>query len=771
MRVSILANTHASQKSPSHPAIGWAIFSGMILNGMLQSATGFETTPQSNFENGIVPILSKLGCNSGGCHGKAEGQNGFKLSVFGFDPRADYDAIVKEGRGRRVVAGAPDHSLILRKPLGQVPHGGGKRMSVGSREHRTLRDWVNAGLPFGSADDPVVTRIEVTPAERILAPNTTQQLHVIALLSDGTQQDVTEMANYSSNEPQIASVTELGAIETHDLPGEAAVMMSYLGHVAVSRAIIPQKLDRPFARPSERNFIDGLVWDKLAQLGIQPSGPASDEDFLRRVHLDIIGTLPTPAEAKAFLGDTSTDRRTQLIDTLLDRPEFVDFWTLKWADILRVDRQQLKAKGAYAFYEWLRSSIRQNKPYDQFVREIITAQGSSDRIGPVNLYRIVNTPELLASTTSQVFLGIRIECAQCHHHPFDKWAQDDFYGMVGFFNRVQRRADGEGIDVVVGSPAEVKNPRTGNVVPPHPLEAAVGGWELRARAEASIGPKLRRNELSTSSPAPSPESPASDSDPRSMLANWMTSLENRWFSRAISNRLWSHFLGRGLVEPIDDMRDTSPSSNEPLLQALAKFTADQRFDLKQLIRAITNSQVYQLSSEPNESNARDHQNFSHAAMRAIPAEVLLDAICQATGRPEKFVLQPEGTRAIQLWDNRVNHYFLQVFGRPLRATACECERINEPSVAQVLHLMNAPEIQAKISHPRGRVQQLNRTGKTSSEIVNELYLATYSRLPRNSERESAVAFLDAATATGLRTQAAEDLLWTLMNTTEFLFNH
>jgi hypothetical protein len=709
-----------------------------------------DTPRRFNFENQIVPILSKLGCNSGGCHGKAEGQNGFKLSVFGFDPHADYDAIVKEARGRRVAPAAPEHSLILRKTLGQVPHGGGKRMSERSREHATLLAWIAAGMPFGSPDDPVVERIEVAPADRTLEPKSTQQLQVTAVLSDGTRQDVTASANYSANVPPIAAVNEQGLIETHELAGEAAVMVSYLGKVGLSRVIVPQKRDRPFVRPRQTNLLDLLVWNKLELLGIQPSEPANEEEFLRRLFLDLIGTLPTTAEARAFLADTRADKRERLVDELLERPEFVDFWALKWADILRVDRQQLKARGAVTFYEWLRTSIRQNKPYDQFVREIVTAQGSSDRVGPANLYRVVATPELLASTTSQIFLGVRIECAQCHHHPFDKWAQDDFYGMVGFFSRVQRRGDGEGIDVAVGPPAEVKNPRTGKVVPPHPLEAV-----------GSTSP--------TSSSQPPTTHP--DSDPRVALADWMTSPDNRWFSRAIANRLWSHFFGRGLVEPIDDMRDTSPASNEPLLQALSRYTADQKFDLKQVIRLITTSQVYQLSSTPNASNERDDQNFSHAAMKSVPAEVLLDAISQATGRPEEFSLQPIGTRAIQLWDNRVNHYFLAVFGRPLRVTACECERINEPSVAQVLHLMNAPEIQAKISHPRGRVQRLVRAGRSANDIVDELYLATYSRLPRDPERSSAVGYIDAATADGRRVEAVEDLLWTLMNTTEFLFNH
>jgi hypothetical protein len=740
----------ANRRGPARCALGVGPFIVSLLVGVpslsAQEAARDAERPL-NFENRILPILSKLGCNSGGCHGKAEGQNGFKLSVFGFDPQADYDAITKEARGRRVAPAAPEYSLLLRKATAQMPHGGGKRMDTNSREHQVLLNWIRSGMPFGSSADPVVIRIEVSPHQATLGFATRQPLSVTAIFSDESREDVTALANYTSNAPGVASVDELGAIESHDVPGEAAVMVSYLGRVASARVVIPRRLSQPFDRPAVQNFIDRFAWDKLEQLGIQPSPAASDEEFLRRVFLDVIGTLPTADEARQFYADARPDKRSRWIDQLLERPEYVDLWSLKWADILRVDRQQLKAKGAYAFYEWLRQSVRDNKPYGEFVREIVTVQGPSDRVGPANLYRVLSTPEQLASTISQVFLGIRIECAQCHHHPFDKWGQDDFYGMVGFFSRVQRRADGEGIDVAVGPVAEVKHPRTGQPVPVHALETAASRDTRTATPQELIG-----------------------ADPRRDLAQWMTGPENRWFYRAIVNRMWSHFFAQGLVEPIDDMRDTSPASNEPLLAALAEHLKNERGDLKQLIRAITQSQVYQLSSMTNPSNEADTRNFSHMALKSIPAEVLLDAISQATGRAEEFELMPTGTRAIQLWDNRVNHYFLQVFGRPLRATACECERMNEPSVAQVLHLMNSPEIQSKVSHPRGRVAQLVRQGRTSGEIVSELYLATYSRPPSEPELASAVGYLDAATSDGRRAAAAEDILWTLLNTTEFLFN-
>ncbi len=663
--------------------------------------------------------------------------NGFKLSVFGFDAAADYEAIVKQNRGRRVMVAAPDRSLILRKPLAESPHGGGRLLDADTLEHRTLLHWIASGAAFGEGDEPVLERIEITPPRRLLSLNGRQRLQVTAHFADGTSRDVSASARYESNRPPIAVVDAAGLVSTLDVPGQVAVMASYRDKVAVARIVVPQRLSEPFVRPSEQNFIDPLVWDKLAELGIQPSGGCSDAEFLRRVYLDVIGTLPTPEEASRFLADSRPDKRAALVDELLLRPEYSDYWALRWADLLRIDRLKLKAKGAYTFYQWLRAATAANKPYDQFVREIITAQGHSDESGPVNLYRVLDTPELAASTVSQVFLGVRIECARCHHHPTDKWSQHDFYGMVGFFNGLQRDATLDSMTLASGDMAEVIHPRSGEVVPPHPLDA---------------------------------DALTVDSDPRSNLADWMTSRENRWFSRAIANRLWAHFFGRGLIEPIDDMRETNPASNGPLLDALGQYVADSDFDLRQVIRAITTSAVYQRSSHPNESNRNDRDNFSHAAFKPIQAEVLLDAISQATGRPEAFPLLPEGTRAIQLWDNRIDHYFLKVFGRPIRATACECERVNEPSTAQVLHLLNAPEIDAKIGHHRGRVKQLLTSRRSSADIVRELYLATYSRPPDDRELSVAVEYLDSAAA-DRSSAAAEDLLWTLMNTTEFLFNH
>lgn len=690
-----------------------------------------------DFAADIVPVLSQLGCNSGGCHGKAEGMNGFKLSVFGFDAAADYEAIVQAGRGRRVMVAAPERSLLLRKALSQTPHGGGQLLEADSIEHRTLLNWITSGVPFGDNQKPDLERIEVTPARRLLSLDADQQLQVTAHFADGSTRDVSGTARYESNRPPIAAVDKSGRVTTLGVPGQAAVMASYRDQVAIAHIVVPQTMSTPFVRPEEHNFIDPLVWDKLQELGIQPSGACSDTEFLRRVYLDVIGTLPTPEEAERFLADTRANRRAALVDELLERPEYVDYWALRWADLLRIDRLKLKARGAYTFYQWLRSSIAENKPYDQFVREIITAQGHSDESGPVNLYRVLDTPELAASTVSQVFLGVRIECARCHHHPTDKWSQQDFYGMVGFFNGLRRESTLTSMMLASGDIAEVTHPRSGEIVPPHPLEGDV----------MSV-----------------------DSDPRDNLAHWMTSPDNRWFSREIANRTWAHFFGRGLIEPIDDMRETNPASNGPLMDALGQYVADEEFDLKQLIRAITTSAVYSRSSRPNDSNQHDQDNFSHAAFKSIPAEVLLDAISQATGRPEAFPLMPEGTRAIQLWDNRIDHYFLKVFGRPLRATACECERVNEPSTAQVLHLLNAPEIHAKIGHHRGRVRLLLQSDRPSPEIVTQLYLATYSRPPDDTELSVATDYLDSESV-DRRTVAAEDLLWTLINTTEFLFNH
>jgi hypothetical protein len=703
------------------------------------TVSGAADARRFNFENDIVPLLSRFGCNSSGCHGKAEGQNGFKLSVFGFDPAADYAALTKEGRGRRVFPAAPAHSLLLLKVSGQVPHGGGVRIATESADFATLRDWIAAGLPFGSASDPRVVAVRVEPQERLLAMQGRQQLRVVARYSDGREADVTAHARFQSNNDGLASVSASGLVTVGETPGDVAVMASYMNAVDVFRALVPrsERID-PYPAVPENSFIDTLVFRKLRRLNIVPSEQADDADFLRRVFLDVIGTLPTADEARRFLGDTRPDRRARLVDELLQRPEFADYWSLKWADLLRVDRQALGHKHAYAYYRWIHDSFAANKPLDQFVRELLTAEGPLQESGPASFYKVVAKPGDTASTLSQIFLGVRLACAECHHHPFDRWSQTDYYGMQAFFAPVSVRGAAGAEMLQASGDALAKHPRTGETVPAHALGAE----------------------------APKSSSPG---DARRALAEWMTAADNPWFARNLANRTWAHFLGRGLVEPVDDVRATNPPTNPELLDALARHLVASKLDFRQLIRAITASRVYQLSSRPSSTNERDEQNYSRALFKRIDAEVLLDMVSQTTGVAEKFPGVPPGTRAIQLWDSKVPHYFLKLFGRPVRVSACECERNHEPSVAQVLHVLNAPEVQAKLGHEGGAVARLVREKTDDAALVEELYLTFYSRFPGEKEKAAALEYLRRDPQK--RRQAAEDLAWSMLNSLEFVFNH
>jgi hypothetical protein len=699
---------------------------------------GLKAPPPVDFGTQIIPILSKAGCNSGSCHGKAEGKNGFKLSVFGFDPEADHQALVMEARGRRILASSPADSLLLRKPTGQVAHGGGKRLAAGDPRHERLRRWIAEGarLESGLARREI-SSLEVEPKQQLLSFQGTQQLRVTALDSAGARHCVTLDAEYESNSPGIAGVDGQGWVVARDVPGEAAILVRYLGHVASCRVTIPRPGTR-FTRPPEANFIDRHAWNKLDALGIAPSDRADDATFLRRVFLDTIGTLPTGAEARLFLADARPDKRARLIDQLLARSEYADYWAMRWSDLLRVDRDTITPAGAVAMTRWLRRQFADNRPYDEMVRDILTARGSTAAEGPAAIYKALATPEEMSRSFSQLFLGIRIQCAQCHHHPSDRWGQDDYYALAGFFSGVGRKPlPGAAEAILAQKGAELNHPRTGKPVPARALGAPPADF--------------------TTTP-----------DRRTVLAQWITAPENPYFSRAIANRLWAHYLGRGLVEPLDDLRATNPASNEPLLDELARHLLDVRYDLKAFTRMLLNSRLYQLSSRSDPSNAADEQNFSHAQPKALPAEVLLDAISQATGVPEKFNGWPEGYRAIQVWDNRMPSYFFRIFGRPVRASVCECERSNEPSISQALHLMNSEEIMSKIRARSGAARRLAESNKPPAEIVDELYLGTLSRYP--NEKEKALMLQVFTQSASDRRAAAEDVLWALLNTREFVYN-
>ncbi|MFO1093311.1 MAG: DUF1549 and DUF1553 domain-containing protein [Planctomycetaceae bacterium] len=696
---------------------------------------GLEHPRPLSFTDEIVPILTKSRCNSGGCHGKAEGQHGFKLSVFGFDPAADHAALVKESRGRRVLTSAPDHSLLLLKATSTMPHGGARKIEVGSLKYRRIERWIAEGAQFTHSDAALV-KIDVEPQLRSMRAGETQQLLVTAIDSRGFRRCVTAEAEYETNAELIASVDSEGLIAAGDVPGEAVILVRYRDQVSVCRVTHPHQ-GTDFVRPPEANFVDHLVFDKLQGLGIPASELADDATFLRRVCLDTIGTLPTPDEVREFLADGSADKRARVIAQLLNRDEYADYWAQRWADLLRVDQDRTLPEGAVATTRWLRRQIAENRPYDEFVTDIVTARGDAQAEGPAAIYKVLDSPEALSRSFSQLFLGVRIECAQCHHHPFERWGQDDYYGLAGFFTGVTLKALPNGGQAVAVKPGEdLKHPRTGSIVP----ACALGAEQAEFRSVL---------------------------DRRTVLAAWMTAPENPYFARVIANRVWAHYFGRGLVEPIDDQRVTNPATNEPLLLALEQHMRDVQYDLRAFTSTLLNSRTYQLSAHANAANLSDVQSYSHATDKAMPAEVLLDAISQATGVPEKFAGWPAGYRAIQIWDNRLPSYFLRIFGRPIRASVCECERSNEPSISQALHLMNSPEILGRVQSSDGRVRRLLAAGRSPADIVDELYLATLSRFPSVDERN----LLLAEFAQRDSRAAAEDALWALLNTREFLYNH
>lgn len=699
--------------------------------------SGIHEQRRFQFENDILPILSKFGCNSSGCHGKAEGQNGFKLSVFGSEPLEDFQRLTREGRGRRLFLNAPEQSLLLTKVSGQTPHGGGVRIAPDSGEYRTLLTWITAGTPFGSSSDPQVVNLRVEPSERKLAMHAGQRLRVTAIFTDGEEIDVTHLSRFQSNNEAVCSVNSQGLCTAGDIPGDAVIMAGYLGFVGIFRGLVPRD-GAEFASPPPHSFVDELVDRKLRKLNLAASKLAGDAEYLRRVYLDTIGTLPTTMEARLFLADQHPDKRSRLVNELFKRPEFADYWALQWSDIFRVDRRALGHSGAYAYYQWIRESVAANKPYDQLARELVAAEGPLTESPTGHFYKAVSDPGQMASTLSQALLGIRIECAHCHHHPFDRWSQSDYYGMQAFFTQVSFKKGRDG-DVLFAKPGgDTIHPRTKLPVPAHAL----------------------------GEPVPTDTPPG---DRRQQLAKWMTLPDNPWFAQNLVNRIWAHYTGRGLVEPVDDVRLTNPPSNPELLQALATDFISKGYNLRELIRTITASRTYQLSSHPNETNERDEQNYSRSLFKRIGAEVLADAISQVTEIPEKFPGIPVGTRAIQLWDNEVPHYFLKTFGRPSRATPCTCERAVEPNVAQVLHLLNAPEIQAKLTHDAGRLARLSRDIDSDDKLIEELYLTVYSRYPNARERGVAARYFQSRGSE--RRLAAEDLVWSLLNTSEFLFNH
>jgi hypothetical protein len=715
-------------------------------------ASGAEILRPINFTNQIVPIFTKLSCNSGGCHGKASGQNGFKLSLLGFEPDVDFTALVKEGRGRRLVPAAPERSLLLMKATGQMAHGGGKRLEADSEEYQLIRRWIASGMPFGKSTDPFVTRISVEPAEQVLARQGKVQLKVTAHYSDGHAEDVTRMTQYESNDTEIATVDGKALVSTLNMSGAAAVMARYQGQVATFRATVPTGIAIPAYEFSHQTVVDKPVHDRWKQLGLMPSTLSTDEQFLRRASVEITGTLPTPAQVDAFLQDNSPQKRDRLVDRLVDSVEYSYFFANKWADVLRLKRrgQADRVYGTFAFHKWIQTAMAEDKPFDEFARDLLTATGSEETDPAVVWYKELQTPESFVDDIGQVFLGLRLACAQCHHHPYEKWGQDDYWGLAAFFGRLGR-----------------KNTRVAGGLNGQPLQVA----SLFVQPQGSVTNK-RTNKHADFKPLDTAALIiGADVDPRQKLADWLTAKENPYFARAVVNRYWAHFFGRGIVDPLDDMRVTNPPSNPELLDELAKDFVAHGYSLKHLVKTICKSRTYQLSSVPNETNKQDKQSFARYYPKRLAAEVLFDAVCQVTASGADFSDLPRDQhapkRAIMLPDESYSSYFLEVFGRPQRSSACECERVSEANLAQALHLLNSDEIQNKLSRADGRADKLAKDPRPDAQKIDELFLWVYGRKPTTDQ--SAVALAHLAKHGDNKKSAYENILWALLNTKEFVF--
>ena len=707
----------------------------------------FDKPQPVSFRNQVIASLNVGGCNAGACHGTPSGKNGFKLSLRGYDPAADYLQLSRDVLGRRADRLAPYASLFLLKGMGRVPHEGGARLGTDSVAVEMVAGWLAEGMQDDPKDLPILKKIEVTPGSRVLqSPAKWQQLAVMGHFADGSVRDVTRLTVFSSSDAAIAEVSPNGLVEFKQ-SGEVAILCRYLEEMQAVRITYLEPRDGfVWSNPPEVNYIDKLVFAKLKQMSIAPSDLCTDDEFIRRAYLDLCGLLPTGDEVQKFLADKAGDKRAKLVDALLERPEYADFWALKWADVFRSSRKTIQLKGAHGFQTWLRGHINANTGFDSMIREMLTANGNTYTNPPANYYRIAKDPTNLAETTAQLFFGVRMQCAKCHNHPFERWTQDDYYSMAAWFARVKPRKDTATPPtpqtpvaevIYTERTGEVTQPRSGKVMPPKFLGGAV--------------PEI-----------------AAGRDRRDVLAEWLTSQNNPFFAKSVANRIWYHLNGKGIVDPVDDFRDSNPSCNDELLDAMAKDFGASKFDVKKLIRTIMTSRTYQLSAQPNEFNKDDSKYFSHAVTKLLTAEQLLDALCDVTAVPEKFAGLPAGTRAIQLPDGEVNHPFLKTFGQPARELACECERESDSNLAQALQLINGPTINEKIRNPNNRLGKLLAEKKSDKEILDQLYLVTLSRLPSEAERQPA---MNHVIKNMDKRRAWEDVMWALLNTREFLFRH
>lgn len=713
-----------------------------------------------SFRHDVLPVLSKAGCNSGGCHGALAGKGGFRLSLNAYDPATDHYNITRENRGRRIEFADPARSLFVIKPTAAVRHKGGKFIHEDSDDYKLLIEWIQQGAPGPSTDDTELNRIELSPALSQLNKGDTQPLTVHAFFSDGTKRDVTRWARFTPTDATIAEVDEATGLAKVIGYGEGAISVWYSGQIALARitspwpSVIP---DEVFARTPKRNVIDKRVIEQLRRLNLKPSKPSSDSEFIRRVYLDVVGMLPTPQETKAFLADTSETKRDDLIEKLLAQPGFVDYWAYRLSDLFLISSKKLRPLALKAYYDWLRGEIEKITPWDQLVRQVIAAKGDTLKNGAANFYSIHQDPETMAENVSQAFMSLSINCAKCHNHPLEKWTNDQYYSFANLFARV--RAKGWGGDARSGDGArtlfiadrgDLIQPRTGKPQPAAPLDG---------------------------------QAIASDSteDRREALADWLTSPENPYFTRSIANRVWANFFGRGIVEPVDDLRISNPASNEPLLQTISEHLVKNDYDIKSLMRLILRSETYRRSSTPLPENEGDQKYYSRYYPRRLMAEVLQDAITSVTrvspkynritlsdGSTEGTSLYREGTRALQLSDSAVTSYFLKTFGRNEREITCECERSNKPSMVQVLHLSNGDTLNNNLRSKQSRVNTM--ITQSNGDIIDEAYLLCLSRRPSDSERKRLQNIFEVAPETERR-GVAEDLFWALMTSREFLFQH
>lgn len=713
-----------------------------------------------SFRNQIIPMLTKATCNSGACHGALAGKGGMKLSLRGYDPEADHFVFTRQALGRRVDRLEPNRSLLLRKPTLAMSHGGGQKLDVGSSDYQLLAEWIAAGAPGPQANDPGIQRLEVFPAAAVLKPKDGLQVLVRAWYSDGHSADVTHWAKFSSSEELVAKVDQEGKVKVEG-QGEAAITVWYSNQVAACTIVapLPQTIDpKVFATAARKNFVDDLVLKKLQSLHIPPSPLCSDEEFIRRAFLDAAGVLPTPEEVQKFLADASADKRAKLIDALLERPEFVDYWAYKWSDMLLVSSRRLQQPAVWSFYQFIRQSVADNKPWDRFARDVLTARGSNLQNGAANYFVLHKDVSDLTEATSITFMGMSITCARCHNHPLEKWTQDQYWGMANLFSRVAiKNGERPGEVTVQAQPAgDVSHPRRGVPMPPAPLDGKPLDFDDR-------------------------------SDRRAAFTDWLTAPENPYFARALVNRVWRSFLGRGLVEAEDDLRQTNPPTNGELLDALAKDLVVHKYDVKHLVRTVMNSATYQRSSKPLPENVTDDRFYSHYLVRRLPAEVILDIYSQVTGVPTPFThvysgvergmaattAFPLGTRALQLPDGAVASRFLDSFGRPDRTATCSCERQQDATVSQALHVNNGQTLNDKLRDRNSRVGQWFNDKVGDEEAVRRAYLLALSRSPTEAELKKfrelmAEAARDKAAS---RREVLEDLFWAVLSGREFLFNH